>query len=119
MPRKGVGEDRLEPAIDLDGMHVPCCAGQRPRQNAGAGADLEHDILGPDVPLTHGHRDAVLVEEAVLTERRPRAQAVALHQARGPRAAHGVAHQPKSCRALASVRASQSSALIPRTSARR
>ena len=76
-----IAQHGLEPDVDLDGVHEAGGPGDRDREGADAGADLEHHIVGTDPRLAHRKVGEVLVQEEVLAELRVGSQAVRLQQA--------------------------------------
>src|SRR5207253_645450 len=63
------GEVRFERAVDLDGMDVCDTLGEVAREDAAARADLEHDVVRPQLGEPADHAEDVLVDEEVLAER--------------------------------------------------
>ena len=69
------GEVRLERAVELDRVHVRDARGEEAREDAEAGPDLEHDVVGLELGEALDHAEDVLVDEEVLAERLPRRDA--------------------------------------------
>ena len=63
-----VWQVRLERAVDLDRVHEPDPLGQEAREDAEAGADLEHDVGRFEVREPLDHAQDVLVDQEVLAE---------------------------------------------------
>ena len=59
---------RLERAVELDRVDVRDALGEVAREDAEAGADLEHDVVRAEVGETADHAEDVLVDEEVLAE---------------------------------------------------
>ena len=79
-----LGQRRLELAIDLDRRHVRDLRRQVLGQRSDAGADLEHDVLRPQVGEPIDHLEQVVVEQEVLPELAVRPQAVLREPAERP-----------------------------------
>jgi DNA polymerase III epsilon subunit-like protein len=97
-------EALLERPVELDGVDERHAFGEEGRQHAGAGPDLEDDVVGRKGGEALDHPEQVLVDEEVLAE-----AALGLRQP---------AHcRPKAARALAAVRSPSSAASSPRAAA--
>src|SRR3954454_23501577 len=99
-----VAQRGLQTAVDLHHMDMRHPLGEVLAQHAQAAADLEHDVVGPELGEPPDDVEDVRVDEEVLTELAVRADAELPHAAKGR-----LAHQPKSLAALASTAASSSS----------
>src|SRR5207248_1147814 len=97
---------RLERAVDLDGDDPGNVIGQVAREDAEAGPDLEHDVVGPQVGEPADHAEDVLVDQEVLAQLLLGGDAIGAHSSR------------KALVALASIRAASASVDSPRASAR-
>ena len=103
-----VAQRRLEPAVDLDHVHVRGALGEVLGQHAEPAADLEHDVLGRERGGAADHVEDVRVDQEVLAELAVRADPELAHAAQA-RLRRELAHQPSSRAALASTAASSSS----------
>ena len=65
-------ERRLEPPVELDGVHGADARGERRGQHARAGPHLDGDVVGVEVGEPQGDVDDVAVDEEVLAEARVR-----------------------------------------------
>ena len=61
-------ERRLEPAVDLDRVHVGAVPGEVRRERADAGADLERHVVGAQSRQPLDHAEQVVVDQEVLPE---------------------------------------------------
>ena len=93
---------RLERAVELDRVDVADAVGEVAGEDAEAGADLEHDVIGVELGEPADHAEDVLVGEEVLAQPLLRDDG------------HGSA---KAAVAFASIRAASSSASSPRAAA--
>src|SRR5262249_48946535 len=69
------GQVRLERAVDLGGVNERHPLGEETREDAETRPDLEHDIVGREPRAALDHPQDVLVDEEVLAERLPWANA--------------------------------------------
>ena len=104
----GVAQRLLEPAVELDDVHVARTLGEVLGEHAEAAADLEHDVLGAELGGARDHLEQVGVDQEVLAQLAVRADPERPHAAQA-RLRREVAHQPNSRAALASTAASSSS----------
>jgi hypothetical protein len=103
-----VAQGRLEPAVELDHVDVARGLGEVLRQHAEAAADLEHDVVRPELRGARDDAQQVRVDQEVLAELAVRPDPERLHAAQaGLR--REVAHQPNRRAALASTARSSSS----------
>ena len=65
---RDVREVRLEPPVDLDGVHVRDAFGEEARQHSESRADLQHNVVGPELGQALDHAQDVLVDEKVLAQ---------------------------------------------------
>ena len=92
-------EVRLQPSVDLDGVDVRDALGEKARQHAEPGADLQHHVVRREAGQALDHAQDVLVDEKVL------AQALARCDA----------HRPKTRVAFSSIWRSSSCLSVRRT----
>ena len=74
-----VAQRRLEPAIELDDVHVRRALGEVLAEHAEAAADLQHDVVGLEFGEPPDHVEDVRVDEKVLPELAVRPDAELTH----------------------------------------
>ena len=102
-PGEPLLEMRRESAVDLDGVDERDTVGEIASEHAEPGADLQHDVLGPQTGQAADDAEDVLVDEEMLAELPVRDDST-----------HG---REKAAVALASMRAASSFASSPRAAA--
>ncbi len=100
-------ERQLQPAVELDHVHVRHALGQVLGQHAEPAADLQHHVLGRQVGEPADDLEDVRVDEEVLAQVAVRPDAELAHAA--DRWLRWLTHQPKSFAAFASTARSSSS----------
>ena len=103
-----VAQGRLEPAVELDHVHVRGALGEVLRQHAEPAADLQHHVAGAELGGAADHVEDVRVDQEVLAQLAVGPDAE-LAQAAQARLRRELGHQPSSRAALASTAASSSS----------
>ena len=103
-----VAQRRLEPAVELDHVHVLGVVGEVLRQHAEAAADLEHDVVLVQLRGATDHVEDVRVDQEVLAQLAVGPDPELAHPAQA-RLRGEVAHHPSSRAALASTAVSSSS----------
>src|SRR5262249_19705170 len=63
---ESVGKRRLERPVELDCVHQRNAIGEKAREHAEAGTDLEHDVAPTELGEPPDHTEDVLVDEKVL-----------------------------------------------------
>jgi hypothetical protein len=98
----------LEAAVELDDVDVARQLREVLGQHAEPAADLEHDVVRPDLRRARDHAEQVRVDQEVLAEVAVRADGERLQPAQA-RLHREVVHQPNRRAALASTACSSSS----------